>query len=236
MKIRVGILFIGTLIQVGLLFMFIRPLYRNVALPLPLLNVYGVRYTDSILVLAYGYFYFGCITFFHMGAMRRFLDGYGILLLSRGKEYSYFIVKQFAQIVVSVCIIYGMEVAMSIVMNRIFNLGVAVRFSSVEFISATLWIVTVSILVWMQMMLELFMPETVAVLIINIYGIISIIIGTHVLAGGSLWKYLCFLNFALYARIQESGVQWTGILLSLAGHAAAIALLSYHQIQRRDYL
>ncbi|MFQ9798031.1 MAG: hypothetical protein ACLR23_02940 [Clostridia bacterium] len=49
-----------------------------------------------------------------MGAMRRFLDGYGILLLSRGKEYSYFIVKQFAQIVVSVCIIYGMEVAMSI--------------------------------------------------------------------------------------------------------------------------
>ncbi|MFQ9798030.1 MAG: hypothetical protein ACLR23_02935 [Clostridia bacterium] len=41
MKIRVGILFIGTLIQVGLLFMFIRPLYRNVALPLPLLNVYG---------------------------------------------------------------------------------------------------------------------------------------------------------------------------------------------------
>ena len=86
MKIRVGILFIGTLIQVGLLFMFIRPLYRNVALPLPLLNVYGVRYTDSILVLAYGYFYFGCITFFHMGAMRRFLDGYGILLLSTGQE------------------------------------------------------------------------------------------------------------------------------------------------------
>ena len=236
MKIRVSILLIGTLIQIAVLFLIIRPLYQDAALSLPLLNAFGVLNSNSILILAYGYFYFGCATFFFMGAMRRYLDGYGVLLLTRGKAYPCFIVKQFAKIVFAVCVIYGLEVMMSILLNRLFHFGIEVRWTTEGFISAALWISTVSILIWMQMMLELWMPETVAVLIINLYGILSIMTGARFLTGITGWEYILFLNYAMYVRVQNGNVQWIWILLSLAGHAAGISLIALRRIQRRDYL
>lgn len=237
---KVYLLFLGVIIQIYILqFLYHSYFFENVN-SLLLFNVYGLGVSYQLLYQAYSYFFFGMVSFYFMGSMKKHTEYYGVFQLYRGKGNLTFLGFHYFKTILGISAVLLLETTLFIIYNLITNMGLKFIITQSEVKGLILWLLTFTALIMLQMTLELFMDDTIAVVLINIYVLISIALGSVLLERGSSLLYLLIHNFSMYLRSDElypeSPLEFMTEIIILIIIMISCFCISLVRLRKKDYL
>lgn len=237
---RIYVLLVGIIVQIWILQFLYQAYFEGGVNSLLLYNVYGVGVSNQILYYAYSYFFFGVISFYFIGSMRRNIENYGILQLYRGKSKLIFLSMLVFKMIYRLVIILLLETMAFTFFYWIIDMGLKITINDLVIKSYILWILTFTALIIIQMTLELFMDDTVAVLIINLYVLVSISFGSILLERGSIMLYLFIPNFSMYLRsdvaFHKSPLTFSYEIVILFIIIIVCFIISLRRLKTKDYV
>ncbi|WP_042354099.1 DUF2705 family protein [Bacillus rubiinfantis] len=173
--------------------------------------VLGGLYPDKLYFeIAIWYLFFAALSFSFIGYVRDFISGYGIYTMIRGESRGKLLFVRIAKlffIIFSLCCI---QILVSIIFSYLVDSRQAVFFHQPLSLLKILflYILSMIVLIYIQVALELWFSEQIALLIINIYVLASVSIAGLIFSSGAntIIIYWLIPNFGMYQRTDLANI------------------------------
>ncbi|WP_347940675.1 DUF2705 family protein [Peribacillus simplex] len=203
--------------------------------------VSGVPINNKFVLVGTWYIFFSMLSSLSLGYLRQYISGYGLYLLIREKSRVKLGISRIMKLMILISGLSLIQLLFSIVFALINNVGEAFFYDDLQsFICiAGLYIMSNFVLIFIQMVLELYLTEQVSLLLINVYALFSVTLGGVLLSVQKLTWILYFLipNFGMYERVhlpEAGGLSPVLAYMVLTVITIILTVLTYIRLKKMD--
>ncbi|KWW20429.1 MULTISPECIES: DUF2705 family protein [Peribacillus] len=205
--------------------------------------VSGVPVSNKFVVLGTWYMFFAGLSFLSLGYMRKYISGYGVYLMIREKSRVKLGFRRIGNLMILIFGLSSIQFLFSIVFAFITNEEQAFFYDDFQsFIwIASLYMLSNFVLIFIQMALQLHVTEEVALLLTNVYVLVSVTLGGVLLSAQKLTWLLYFLvpNFGMYVRsdvLEMGGISAVHAYIVLTVMTLILTVLTYGRLKKIDLI
>ena len=205
--------------------------------------VSGVPIDNNFVLLGTWYMFFAGLSFLSLGFMRKYMTGYGVYLMIREKSRVKLGFRRIRSLMILISGLSFIQFLFSVVFAFITNEEQAFFYDDFQsFIwIAGLYMLSNFVLIFIQMALELHVTEEVALLLTNVYVLVSVTLGGVLLSAQKLTWLLYFLvpNFGMYVRsdvLEMGGISAVHAYIVLTVMTLILTVLTYGRLKKIDLI
>lgn len=205
----------------------------------------GIYPNNTLLLFGTWYIFIAALTFGSLGFVKRYISGYGIYQIVREKARVKIGFRRVAALLTSIAGLSLLQVIFSVLFAIFTGTDQMMFAGNFEefFILLGLYVLSNTTIVFIQMVLELYFSEQIALLTINIYVLFSVSLGGVLLTTQKMtWLlYLLIPNVGMYERsnLEESALQAISpniAYLVLFLLLIILSMVSYRKLRNMDII